>query len=173
MNGRRSVVTSSPIFNIRYKSLTNINMTPSAVSPTLNGNNVSACNQVLCGNHDSNGTLDSSNSSGKKSNSTGSKGVSPIYESLKHTKKLPKPKSLNNIFREIATVFSSFEDRKMSDNCSSSSCDRNNSSSGSIVNNRHSCGYFDTKVDNNNLKNIMRDNPMIHSKQQQPKAVVM
>ena len=155
MNSRRSVVTSSPIFNIRYKSLNNINMVPSAGSPPH-----PSC-QVLGGNHDSNGTLDSNNSSGKKTNSTGSKGGSPIYESLKKSKKLSKPKSLNNIFREIATVFSSFEDRKSSDNdCSSSSCDRNNSSSGSLVNNRPSCGYFDMKVDTNNLKNIiiMRDN---------------
>ena len=170
----RSLVTS-PIFNIRYKSLTNINFVPpvALVSPSIP---INTC--LVSGGNEKTATLDSNNSSsGKKTNcssSNTSKG-SPIYESIckkNNKKKLSKPKSLNNIFRELASAFSSLDDKK-SDNCSSSSCDRNDSSTGSLSNNRPFAIFLDRlpdKKNNNLMMNISEKSPKMQSK---TKAIYM
>lgn len=73
---RSKSLTTSPLFNIRYKSLTNLAIDFS--------------------------TLDSSNSGGQTSSGSGG---SKEYRDVKHrNRKLPRPKSLTNLFCEVNQV---------------------------------------------------------------------
>lgn len=105
--GGRSGITT-PIFNIRYKSMTNISLSPpppapgpatavvSGLSPIRNPCSCNPVNGTPCS-----GTLDSSNSGRQTSSSK-----DPFRDPRAKTRKLSKHKSLNNIFREIASAFS-------------------------------------------------------------------
>lgn len=99
--GGRSGVTT-PIFNIRYKSMTNISLSPPPPVPAV----VSGVSRTPCSCNPVNGTagsgtLDSSNSGRQTSSSK-----DPFRDPRAKTRKLSKHKSLNNIFREIASAFS-------------------------------------------------------------------
>ena len=95
--GGRSGITT-PIFNIRYKSMTNISLSPPPPAHAVIMNPCScSCNPVSgCS-----GTLESSNSGRQTSSSK-----DPFRDPRAKTRKLSKHKSLNNIFREIASAFS-------------------------------------------------------------------
>jgi len=110
---------ASPLFNIRYKSMTNVNNinnnhSSSPPLPVTYGYCQSSGKVAI----NSNGTLNSSDSSRQTSTSSTSKDLM-IKDQVttsshqvrsggkKRQQKLSKPKSLNNIFRELTSVLTS------------------------------------------------------------------
>uniref|UniRef100_T1KSA8 CABIT domain-containing protein n=1 Tax=Tetranychus urticae TaxID=32264 RepID=T1KSA8_TETUR len=86
-------LTTSPLFNIRYKSLTNLHF----INPLANSSSSKGCYD-----HHSNNTLASSNSSGCKISSGSGRSVeSPSDTKAKKTRKLSRPLSFSNLFWDL------------------------------------------------------------------------
>lgn len=88
--------TTSPLFNIRYKSLTNLHSVAVSPSPPL-----LPPTQPVTGSFNS--TLDSSNS-GRQTSSASAGSKDPFKDPKPKTRKLSRPKSLTNLFWDMAAA---------------------------------------------------------------------